>query len=153
MDQETTDIIIVFIALFGSIGLAAFLLSRARSRAKEETPEAVKAAQVPASASRRQRRILEKLEPNPEIPTVMDLVSEEIAEHGIDKIPGHEDISPPVLLKVYKRDFREDCPHNEWEYTVTPGLPRNEAQEPDVNLVCKKCGESGTNSDDTALPE
>jgi hypothetical protein len=153
MDQETTDIIIVFIALFGSIGLAAFLLTRARNRVKEEAPQATPVAKIPASASRRQRRILEKLEPDPELPTLMDLVREEVAELGIDEIPGHEDISPPVLLKVYKRDFRDDCPHGEWEYTVTAGLRRDEAEEPDVKLVCKKCGESGTNSDVTTFTE
>lgn len=145
MDQETTDIIIVFVALFTSIGLAAFLLTRARNRMKDEAPQEIK--KVPASASRRQRRILEKMDPDPEIPTLMDMVRQEISELGLEAIPGHEDLSGPVMLKVYRRDFRAECPHDEWEYVVTEGIRRDEAEDNDVKLICRKCDETGTNPD------
>ena len=147
MDQETTDIIIVFVALFASIGLAAFLLTRARNRIKEETPETIH--KVPASASRRQRRLLEKMDPDPHLPTVMDMVREEINELGLEEIPGHEDLSAPVMLKVYRRDFREACPHDQWEYQVADGVTRDEAEDADVRLVCRECDQEDTNSEDT----
>lgn len=146
MDQETTDIIIVFVALFASIGLAAFLLTRARGRVEADAPEEVQ--RIPASASRRQRRILKTMDPSPEIPTLMDMVHEEIADLGLDRLPGHEDLSAPVLLKVYRRDFREDCPHDEWEYVVAEGIRRDEAEDADVKLICRQCENPGTNPDD-----
>jgi hypothetical protein len=141
--EQSTDIFIVVAALFGSMALAGVLLTRARSRAKSDGPES--GVQVPASASRRQRRILESLEPDPRIPTLMDLVREEMAELGIEDIPGHEDISGPVLLKVYRRDeqVRQRCPHNGYGFVVTEGVRRDEATESDVWLYCAECG--GTN--------
>lgn len=151
MDGNTWDIIIVLIALVGSTILAGVLITRARSRAKPEPVEGK--PQIPATASRRQRRILERLEPNPAIPTLMDLVNEEIAELGIREIPGSEDISGPVLLKVYRRDeqVREQCPHDTYEYVVADGVSRDEAVDDDVRLFCRQCG--GTDAADQTLTD
>lgn len=149
--EQSADIFIVIGALFGSLILAGFLLTRARNRVKPEDTES--GVQVPASASRRQRRILTSMEPDPEIPTLMDLVREEITELGIEDIPGHEDISGPVLLKVYRRDLqvREQCPHHGYGYVVTEGMRRDEATESDVWLYCEECG--GTNPATETLDE
>ena len=106
-------------------------------------------------ASRRQRRILEKMEPLPEIPTIMDLVRQEIDEAGIESIPGHEGLSEPVMLKVYKRDVNERCSHDAYEYVVKDGVEPEEATEDQVRLVCAQCAEpdeeSGTDPADEAL--
>ncbi len=114
--EDFWEIAVPMIALFGSIALAAVLLARVRAHAKPEQPEA--SIQVPASASRRQRRVLEKLEPEPEIPTLMDLVREEIEVLGIEDVAGSEDLSLPVMLRVFKRDARELCSHEEAEFVV-----------------------------------
>lgn len=143
--NEFWNIAIPIAALLGSIVLAAVLLARARAHAKPEPPE--NHPQVPASASRRQRRLLEKLEPAPELPTLMDLVRQEIADLGIEDIPGHENLSKPVLLKVYRRDQAAvaACDHNAPQFVISDGVPAQEAVEEQVALVCSECEVSGTN--------
>jgi hypothetical protein len=151
MDGNTWDIVIVAIALLGSLVLAGVLITRARSHAKPEPIEGKPA--IPASASRRQRRILDKLEPIPQIPTLMDLVNEEIAELGLRDLPGSEGISGPVLLKVYRRDelVHEQCPHGTYQYVVADGVASDEAVDDDVRLYCPQC--VGTDSGDETLTE
>ncbi len=151
--EEFWDAAIPILALFLSIGLAAFLLTRARRNAKPEVPEGE--VMVPASASKRQRRILETLEPTPEIPTVMDLVRQEISELGIDKREGAAGLPGPVMLKVYRRDeaIRKACPNDDWRFVVADGVEPSDAEDADVRIVCEKLGETGTNPEDEALPE
>lgn len=141
MDSETLDVVIVLVALVGSIVVAVVLLLWAHRRAKPV--EGVETPQIPASATRRQRRILEKLEPLPEIPTVMDLVRLEVEETGVDKIPGHEGLSGPVKLKVFRRDqsIVENCSHEAYGFVVRDGVAPEDAREDDVRLHCEKCGE------------
>jgi hypothetical protein len=145
------DIIIVLIAMLGSIILAVVLLARTRQRVKPEDASA--APQIPVSASRRQRRILDTLEPPPAIPTLMDLVREEIQDLGINDIPGSEEISGPVLLKVYRRDaaVREQCPHGTYGFVVAEGVAKNEAGDNDVRLFCPEC--AGTDAEADTLSE
>lgn len=147
MDEFWT-IAIVAVALIGSIALAAVLLGRARSNAKPEAAE--EEVPVPPTATRRQRRILEKLEPLPELPTLMDLVRQEIADLGIENIAGSEGLSGPVKLKVYRRDHLEEggCDHDSVEYVINAGVTPSEATEEDVTLICSQCAESGTNNDE-----
>jgi hypothetical protein len=137
--DNAADIFIVIAALFASMILAGVLLTRARSHAKPESSETE--PEAPASASRRQRRILKTMTPNPQIPTLMDLVRQEIAELGIEDIPGHEDIAGPVLLKVFRRDHEllEQCPHGTCGYVVAEGVRRDEADEQQVRLFCEQC--------------
>jgi len=145
--DEYWDIAIVMVALFGSIILAAMLLMRVRNRAKPQ-PDAGKPP-VPTTVSRRQRRIVEKLEPIPEIPTLMDLVRQEISELGIEQIPGADKISDPVALKVYKRDsaVRERCTHKDIRFVVTRGVEPVEAHDDDVALYCPQCSEEPTDDE------
>lgn len=146
--EDFWNIAIPIAALIGSMILAGVLLTRARNNAKPEVAETT--PEVPASASRRQRRVMEKLEPVPQLPTLMDLVREEIAELGIREIPGNDDISETVLLKVYRRDVPaiEKCEHEGSEFVVADGVPADEATEEDVKLVCPECGIGGTNPED-----
>ena len=149
--DETVDIIIVLVALLGSIVIAGVLLARTRQRARPEEPAAV--PKIPATASRRQRRIIETLEPPPAIPTLMDLVREEIAELGIHDIPGSEGVSDPVLLKVYRRDveIKEHCPHGACGFVVKEGVSRSDAGDNDVRLYCPEC--AGTDQDPETLSD
>jgi hypothetical protein len=135
------------LALFGSIILAIALLARQRSRVEPPEEDGSK-PQVPASASRRTRKIAAKLSPLPEIPTVMDMVKAEVAELGLEDISGHEDLPGPVLLKVYRRDLREGCDHDTLEYRTTEGVERAEATEDDVILRCTSCTDEGTNAEE-----
>ena len=133
------DIAIPLAALLGSIVLAFVLLTRARNNAKSNLPE--DAVPIPATASRRQRRMISKLEPVPEIPTLMDLVREEIADLGLEDIPGAAELSKPVILKVYRRDVRDDCTHDAFEFVVGDGVDPRDALESDVEFVCPQCAE------------
>ncbi|MCP3998354.1 MAG: hypothetical protein GY722_25315 [bacterium] len=140
------DIAIPLAALLGVIVLAAVLLARARNNAKPDLPEG--AIPIPASASKRQRRILSTLEPDPEIPTLMDLVREEVADLGLEDIPGATGLSRPVMLKAFRRDALADCSHDTREFVVTDGVDPANALEADVELVCSECAEEGTKPED-----
>ena len=131
---------IALIALAVSIGLVVSLLLRQRERTRlpEDQPQA------PTSKPRnRQERILAKLEPLPEIPSIMDLVAEEIREHQVDQIPGHEGLDPPVMLKVFRRDeqVRDRCTHNGIAFVIGDGVAAADAGEEDVKLFCEQCGD------------
>ncbi len=144
------EVAVPIIFLFASIGIAIALLTRQRSRVRPEHEDPT-TPPIPATASRRQRKVLAQLEPNPEIPTVMDLVRTEIAELGIDQIPSAAGLSEPVVLKVYRRDATEGCDHEGAEFVVAEGVVRADALEDDVTFVCNGC--SGTNDEDPAFTE
>ena len=148
------------IALLASFALIAGVLVRQRSRTRPENQETDRsdAPSRPVVQRRmsRQQRILSKLEPLPEIPTVMDLMREEIAETGVENIGGHEGLTGPVMLKVYRRDkpIRERCAHDAYEFVVRDDVDPADATENDVVLLCNQCGEletaeePGTDSDE-----
>ena len=146
-----------FVLLLIAVAVAGVLLARQRSRVRPTDLEPEK--EVLLKASRQQRKVLEKLEPLPEIPSVMDLMRQEIEETGVEEIPGHEGLPGPVMLKVYRRDqaTRERCAHNAYEFVIKDGVNPAEAMEDDVRLFCDQCGEfeseeiPGTESDPEAL--
>lgn len=139
--DEFWEIAVPMLLVLASIVAAAVILIRLRNRMEPEEDES--RPQIPATASRRQRKVLAQLEPDPELPTVMDLVRAEIRDLDIEEIPGHEGISGPVLLKVYKRDepVRSRCEHQAYKYVVAAGVDRAEAQDDDVRLFCGRCGD------------
>lgn len=123
------------------MAFAAALLTRQRNRVRptDLPPE----KEVLQKASKRQRKVLEKLEPLPEIPSVMDLMRQEIEETGVENIPGHEGLQGPVMLKVFRRDHlvRERCTHDAYEFVVGEGIEPEAATEDQVVLFCSQCGE------------
>ena len=127
------------IAFLASIAVAIAMLTRQRARTRPEESELSDEPPLPRS---RQARIMAKLEPLPEIPTVMDLVREEIEETGVERIPGHEGLPGHVMLKVFKRDhlIRERCTHDSYEFVVRDGVSAPDALEDDVTLFCSRCG-------------
>jgi hypothetical protein len=149
--DTTVEAAVPFVLLLVAVALAAFLLARQRSRVRPTDLEPEK--DVLLKASRRQQRVLEKLDPLPEIPSVMDLMRQEIEETGVEEIPGHEGLPGPVMLKVFRRDhaIREHCTHNAYEFVIQDGVDPAVAMEDDVRLFCEQCGElpqeTGTKSD------
>jgi hypothetical protein len=84
---------------------------------------------------------------------------EEMAETGVETIPGHEGLGGPVMLKVFRRDalIRERCTHDGIGFVVRDGIEPEEATENDVVLFCAQCGpiqdkdEAGTDSEEETL--
>ena len=134
------EVAVPLLALFGSIILAIVLLARARERARPNEEEEAKRA-YPPSASRRQRKILSQFEPDPEIPTLMDMVRAEIEELGIEEIPGGEGVGGAVLLKVYRRDWKATWTQDGLEFRVAEGVDPGAAEEADVVLIGKEGAE------------
>ena len=143
------EIAVPLLALLASIILAIVLLARARERARPDDDEKAKRP-YPPSASRRQRKILAQLSPDPEIPTLMDLVKAEVEDLGLEDVPGGGGIPPGVLLKVYRRDRAENCSHDGIEYRLGEGITPDEATEEDVVLHCPECA---TQPDDEVEPD
>ncbi|MDJ0664176.1 MAG: hypothetical protein QNJ75_06420 [Acidimicrobiia bacterium] len=134
------EIALPLLALFGSIILAVVLLARARQSARPKEEEEEKRA-YPPSASRRQKKILAQFEPDPEIPTLMDMVRAEIEELGIEEIPGGEGVGGAVLLKVYRRDWKDTWSQDDIEFRVAEGVDPGAAEEDDVVLIGKEGAE------------
>ena len=145
------EIAIPMLFLFGSIVLAIFLLARARRNARSELPE--EANPVPATASKRQKRILAKLEPEPQLPTLKELVRQEIADLGLEDVPGAAGLAGPVMLKVYRRDHDETCTHDTHEFLVAEGVNPADAQDNDVHFRCPTCADQATAAASVATSE
>lgn len=128
------------IALVASIVIAFVMLARQRDRTRPEDPESETKQPVPKG---KRERMMAKLEPLPEIPTVMDLVRQEVEETGVENIPGHEGLSGPVMLKVFKRDQAviERCTHDAYEFVIEQGVAPEDALEANVTIHCDQCGE------------
>ena len=131
------------IALVISIALAAYLLNRQRERHRPEIDPTDPPPQPTSRRLRRQEKLLQKLEPLPEIPTVMDLMRAEIEETGVEGLPGHEGLTGPVMLKVFRRDVavRERCTDGGFGFLVRDGVKPEAATEDDVRLHCEQCGD------------
>ena len=137
------------VALVISVFLAAYLLTRLRNRNRPEIDPDDPTPSPPAGRRlTRQERLLQKLEPLPEIPTVMDLMRAEIEETGVERIPGHEGLTGPVMLKVFRRDaaVRERCTHEGFAFVIREGIEPEAANEDDVRLYCEQCGELPSDS-------
>lgn len=140
------------VALVISIALAVYLLTRQRQRNRPEIDPENPHPPPRGRRLTRQEKLLQKLEPLPEIPTVMDLMRAEIEETGVEQIPGHEGLPGPVMLKVFRRDaaVRERCTHDGFAFVVRGGVEPEATTEDDVWLYCEQCGDSA--SDDEEKP-
>jgi hypothetical protein len=145
---------VAIIALVLSIALAVILLSRQRARHRPEFDPDDPMPKPRGLGLTRQEKILQKLEPLPEIPTMMDLVRAEIEETGVDRLPGHEGLAGPVMLKVYRRDaaIRERCTHEGFGFVLQDGIEPEAATEDNVRLYCEQCGDP-TGDDEHPQPD
>ncbi len=108
-----------------------------RARASGETGEAVEPGGRRKRMNRRDK-LLATLEPDPEIPSVIDLMNEEARETGVNEIAGGDGLEVPLKLKVWHRDgaAHEDCPREALRYEIAAGLEPSQATVDDVTLRC-----------------
>ena len=79
------------------------------------------------------------------------LAHDEAVELELFDIPGSEDVSPVVLLKIWKssKDIREHCPsRNDLRFQIADGIDPGLATLQDVSLVC----DAGPSPSDEDLP-
>lgn len=138
--NSTTDLAVIAIGIVLSVIIAGALLARQRSRVTP--PDEGPNQPAPRLLTSRQKKVMQKLEPVPELPTLMDLVREEIAEAGVDKIPGHEGLPEHIMLKVFRRDHAvvERCTHGDYRFVVAEDVEPADALESTVKLICDQCG-------------
>lgn len=142
------------IAFVVAIAIAIGVLGRQRARTRPSH-----AVTDPISSGRRMSRrekLLARLEPPPEIPSVIDLMIEELAETGVETFPGHEGLPGPIMLKVFRRDesVRLRCTHDAYGFVVAPGVAPDAATVDDVTLYCDRCGPAnGEGTTDSGIPD
>jgi hypothetical protein len=134
--------IAVLIAAVG-IGIAMSRLTKVR----KEFPELAEKAEKPKRMTKRQKRLeqIRAAEPEYVPPSIDDLIAEEIADLGIARVAGADDLSPAVALKVYRRDTpdMETCPPEDRRFVVAEGVDAATASVDDVRLVCDEHPVSG----------
>lgn len=142
---------VIFMLVAG--GIMVSLNRRTRIKMKEAAigDEAVEPATTPRSLSKRQQRMVATLQPEPELPSIEDLVAEEAAETGVNDIPGGEGLDVSLKLRVYWRDevVRKGCSDGVLEFRITDGVEPGDAETDDVRLVCVRSGQvADTNGSD-----
>ncbi|GMQ86715.1 MAG: hypothetical protein BMS9Abin07_2307 [Acidimicrobiia bacterium] len=60
-------------------------------------------------------------------PDILQLVRDEVAELGIDKIDGSEDINPSVLLQVFRRDEGNCEDDGSYRFVLAKGIKSEDA--------------------------
>ena len=88
--------------------------------------------------TKKQRQILATLPPDPPLPTIEDLVAEELEETGAGRIAGAAALQPPVALKVFRRDTRRawtGVPSERLRFVVDDGVEPTAATPEQVRLV------------------
>jgi hypothetical protein len=90
--------------------------------------------------SRRQKKLdeIRANDPDPVIPTLEELVAQELADTGVNDINGNDALAEPVKLKVYHRDIANlaDCPREALTFRLSYGIDVETATVDDVRLVC-----------------
>lgn len=124
----------IIAAVMVGIGLGWMLGRRRRPAAHEEGGGTTRRAHRP---TRKQRAILETLPPDRPLPTIEDLVAEELEETGAGGIAGAAELAPPVALKVFRRDRPGlgEVAVDRLRFTVADGVAPAEATADDVTLV------------------
>jgi hypothetical protein len=70
-----------------------------------------------------------------EVPGILDLVNEEIADSGIGKLPGAENVGPTVLLRVWRRDGA-GCAEGQGFFVIADGIEPGNATEDTLRFEC-----------------
>jgi hypothetical protein len=87
------------------------------------------------------RELKQQIENREERPPIdiHQLVREEAADLGIDRVPGGDGVDLPVLLRVWKRDvaIRNACADGVLIYQLRPGVAADAATDDDVRVVCR----------------
>jgi hypothetical protein len=122
----------VVVALVVGIGLG-WLLGRRSATSAEPGARSTPGARP----TKKQREILATLPPDPTLPTIEDLVAEELEETGAGRIAGAAALAPPVALKVFRRDTPgvEGVPLEQLRFVVDDGIEPMTATPDQVRLV------------------
>ena len=132
------DAAVALAILIAAIGIG-FAMSRV-SKIRKELPEFAEKQAKPKRQSKREKRLeqIRANEPEWVPPTIEDLIAEEIAETGVDRIPGGEGLDTAVLLKVFRRDtgVEEDCAPEDRRFELSAGVSPADAGVDDVKLLC-----------------
>jgi hypothetical protein len=122
----------VVIALVVGIGLG-WLLGRRSATSAEPGARSTQGARP----TKKQREILATLPPDPTLPTIEDLIAEELEETGAGRIAGAAVLPPPVALKVFRRDTLgvEGVPFEQLRFVVDDGVEPATATPDQVRLV------------------
>jgi len=128
------------IAIFVAMGVMVTLAKRTRDRAQEVLLEDQPSG--PKPRTRRQQQLVANMAPSPEIPTIEQLVAEEVAATGVNDIPGGDGLDVSLRLRVYWRDevVRRGCDDGHLEFRVDAGVDLDAADTDDVRLVCVRDG-------------
>jgi hypothetical protein len=124
----------VLLALVAGVAIG-WVLGRAGVRSRVVAGEL---DEKPRRMTKRQREILAALPPDPEIPTLLDLIHEEAESAGITEIPGAEGVPVPVRLQVFRRDETTvgPCAEGAWRFVLAPDVAAEAAGPEDLHLVC-----------------
>jgi hypothetical protein len=131
----------VVLALIAGLVVGYLVGRNRRDRSGDPTPARFK-------PSKRQRKILATMPPDPQRPDVEELARIEVTELGADRVEGSSGISPTVLLPVWRRDIpgHETCATGDLRFLVAGGATPGEATVDDVRLTCDGEHDAGTGS-------
>jgi hypothetical protein len=145
---------IAFAILIAAIGIG-YAMSRV-ARIRKELPEFAEKEAKPKRQSKREKRLeqIRAAEPEYVPPSIDDLIAEEIADLGVDKIPGGEGLAPAVLLKAYRRDTHaaDTCAPKDRRFVLAGGVAAGDAGVDDVQLVCAEHPDATAEADHSDIP-
>jgi len=123
------------ILLAAAVGAAVGWVMGRRGSPRPD-PDAAAAPGPPKKLSKRQREILAALPPDPPRRTIEDLMNEEAADTGVDRIPD-AGLPLPLRLRVWHRDRSQlpDLPVGRFRYAITDGIEPDMATDDEVRLV------------------
>lgn len=101
---------------------------------------AVAITQILTRSVPRRRELKQQLAATEERPPIdiHALVREEVADLGIERVPGSDGVDLAVLLRVWRRDeaIHQQCTEGIVHYQVRPGTEPGAAHDDDVRMVC-----------------
>jgi len=133
---------LAFIALAGLMFLR-MLKARDEKRPDSEVDMRIERPKRMSSRERKLAKIKEFEKSIPPRPTIQELMAQEVADTGVDQVPGGDGLEIPVRLKVWHRDehVRRGCVDGALRFVLSEGVDRANATEDDVMLVCDEAGD------------
>ncbi len=123
-----------------TIGVVVFLNRRTRDKIRDSAIETD--TQNPRAGTKRQQRVVDSFDPPTELPTIEELVAQEVADTDVNEIAGGDGLDVSLKLRVYWRDevVRRGCTDGALEFRIAEGVAADEAETDDVRLVCVRAG-------------
>ena len=145
---------LAFAVVIAAIGIG-YAMSRVM-KLRNQMAELTEVEKKPKRQSKREKR-LEQIragEPVYVPPSIDDLIAEEIAETGVDRIRGGEGLAIAIRLKAFRRDTTaaEDCAPEDRRFVVADGIGAADAGLDDVRIICEAHSADGSRNDTQAPP-